>query len=267
MGSVHSQTDSRLRFEWGATGAATIVEGANLAVVIDVLSFTTTLSVAIELGAEVYPYEWRDDAVAEYAEARDATYAVGRFEARDSGPLVAVSLSPSSLQQATGLQRLVLPSPNGSTISAMLRDSGAVVVGACLRNRKAVAHWLADRMASDPGTVLAVIASGERWGDRTLRPCVEDMWGAGAVLDELVRVIPSLTAELSPEARMAMHSFQAVQHLMATTLLEVSSGRELIDVGFRDDVVVAAEIDASKVVPVLNGERFVDASPARRDHP
>ncbi|AKU16943.1 2-phosphosulfolactate phosphatase [Luteipulveratus mongoliensis] len=258
MGSVHGQQGSRIRFDWGPDGAAEIAHGASVAVVVDVLSFTTTLTVAVELGAEVYPYPWRDDTVAGFAEARDASYAVGRFEARDSGPLVAVSLSPSSLRHASGLQRLVLPSPNGSTISAQLRDTGVTVVGASFRNRHAVAQWLADRLV-EPAASIALVASGERWPRHSLRPCVEDLWGCGAVLSALLGIRPDLRRDLSPEAQMSVHAFDAVVRDLQPALLDCASGQELIEVGYRDDVVTAAELDVSTVVPVLKGERFVDA--------
>ena len=57
----HGQTAYRRRFDWGPTGAGAIVADAgpgDVAVVVDVLSFTTTLSVAIEQGITVYPYAW-----------------------------------------------------------------------------------------------------------------------------------------------------------------------------------------------------------------
>lgn len=50
----------RVRMDRGLRGAEANCAGAALAVVADVLSFTTTLSVAIDLGAEVYPFEWQD---------------------------------------------------------------------------------------------------------------------------------------------------------------------------------------------------------------
>ena len=53
----HDQSASRIRMEWGPTGAEAVP--ADYAVVVDVLSFTTTLSVAIERGIEVFPFRWR----------------------------------------------------------------------------------------------------------------------------------------------------------------------------------------------------------------
>lgn len=243
---AHGQAAYAVRFDWGPTGAAAIAEGADLAVVVDVLSFTTTLSVAGERGVTVFPYRWRDDTAEAYAVERGAELARGRSER------AGISLSPASLLEATGLERLVLPSPNGSSICFGLADSRLTVVGACLRNRAAVARWLAPRVAA--GSRLAVVAAGERWPDGTLRAAVEDLWGAGAVLAGLLDLG---TSGLSPEAEQAAAAFGAAEAGIAERLAGSASGRELDAIGFADDVRVAGELDASEVVPVLEGEAFV----------
>ena len=179
---AHRQTSYRVRFDWGPTGAQAIAEGADVAVVIDVMSFTTTLCVAVERGMTVLPFRWRDERAAAYAEERSATLAVGRLEARALPEGAGVSLSPAAMARVSGVDRIVLPSPNGSSISFGLAESGATVVGACLRNRRAVADWIAAR-----GGTVAVVAAGERWPDGSLRPASEDLWGAGAVLALLPR--------------------------------------------------------------------------------
>ena len=255
MTSPYSQHDHRVRLEWGPVGAAEIVSGAAYAVVVDVLSFTTTLSVAMDLDTEVLPYRWRDDSAVAYATERDATLAVGRLEARDETRPGFVSLSPASLRRAARLERLVLPSPNGSAISFALADGGATVVGASLRNRTAVAGWLRSRLR--PEDVVAVVAAGERWGyDGSLRPALEDLLGAGAVIDALAGDVG--LADLSPEAAAAAAVFRdvAAREGVAATLRACSSGQELIDKGFGDDVEVAAELDTSPWVPVLSGTSY-----------
>ncbi len=244
-----SDQHGQVRLEWGPTGAASLVgggsSGAEVAVVVDVLSFTTTLTVALERGITVLPFAWRDERASAYAGERDAVLATGRLEGG-----AGVSLSPASMQAAEGVQRVVLPSPNGSSICFGLRDAGALVVGACLRNRAAVAGWLAPRVAA--GDRVAVVAAGERWSDGTLRPAAEDLWGAGAVLD----LLPHAT--LSVEARLAASAFAAVRSTLGPDLLGCTSGHELVAKGFAEDVRIAAELDACGVVPVLDGEGFVD---------
>jgi len=249
----HDQSGFRVRLEWGPTGARAVT--ADLAVVVDVLSFTTTLSVAVERGITVFPYRWRDDSVAAYARERDAAVAVGRLEAREQAGQV--SLSPAAMAQVEGLERLVLPSPNGSTIAHLLADSGATVVAASLRNASAVARWLLPHLGS--GASLVVVPAGERWPDDSLRPCAEDLWGAGAVLHALLEAgVEWGVDDLSPEARLAVATFgAAVDGDLVRDLHACAGGRELAAAGFADDVDIAAQLDVSTVVPVLRGDAFV----------
>ena len=249
---AHRQAAHRVRMEWGPTGAAAVAADADVAVVVDVLSFTTTLAVAVERGITVHPYRWRDDGAAAYAAARGAALAVGRLEALREGSEPQVSLSPASFDQVSGVERLVLPSPNGSTIAFLLAESGARVVGACLRNAPAVVAWLAPHVAD--GARVAVVAAGERWPDGSLRPAVEDLWGAGAVLAGLD------AAGQSPEARVAAAAFAAVRPTLAEELARCAGGVELAAKGFGRDVDLAGELGVSDVVPVLVGDAFVAAT-------
>ncbi|WP_426243231.1 2-phosphosulfolactate phosphatase [Nocardioides sp. LHG3406-4] len=248
---AHTQSDHRVRLEWGPVGALAVAGGADIAVVVDVLSFTTTLTVAVERGIAVHPYPWQDGGAEAYAAQRRATLAVGRFEA--AGRADRITLSPASLEQVTGVERLVLPSPNGSTIAFLLAESGARVAGACLRNAPAVAAWV--RPYVDDGARVAVVPAGERWPDGSLRPAVEDLWGAGAVLAALDQ-----DDILSPEARVAAAAFRAVEQVLSSELAGCASGAELAGAGFAEDVRFAGEYAVSPVVPVLEGDAFVAAS-------
>jgi 2-phosphosulfolactate phosphatase len=221
-------------------------EPGDVAVVVDVLSFTTTLSVAVDRGIAVYPFPWASEEAPAYADARDAVLALGRRAGLEHD---AVSLSPMSFAEVSGIQRVVLPSPNGSAISFGLRDAGVTVVGACLRNARAVGEWL-----RQTGGRVMVVAAGERWPDGTLRPAVEDLWGAGAVLQALG------LEGASPEARLAAAAYDAVRDDVASALETSASGRELTAAGFGRDVEIAAAIDVSAKVPVLSGEAFSDRS-------
>jgi 2-phosphosulfolactate phosphatase len=243
----HGQSAYRVRFDWGLTGARALVADAqpwDVAVVVDVLSFTTTLSVALDRGISVYPYPWAAAEAPAYADERDAVLALGRRAGLAAG---AISLSPASFDGAGGIERVVLPSPNGSAISFALRDAGVTVVGGCLRNAAAVGRWLAGR-----GGRVAVVAAGERWPDGSLRPAVEDLWGAGAVLAGLDAV------GASPEAAVALAAYDAVRAHLAHALADCAGGRELVAAGFTRDVEIAGGQDVSDVVPVLRGDVFVD---------
>ena len=62
----HSQDAHVVRLEWGPTGAEALTRyavasgAAVIAVVIDVLSFTTCVSVAADAGITVHPFRWKD---------------------------------------------------------------------------------------------------------------------------------------------------------------------------------------------------------------
>ncbi|MET9350707.1 2-phosphosulfolactate phosphatase [Streptomyces termitum] len=210
-------------FGWGPAEARALAPGAACVVVVDVLSFTTAVGVAVERGTAVYPYRWRDGTAAAYARERDAVLAVGRREATGEHPW---SLSPAALRAAPVPPRLVLPSPNGSTIAAEAAGGGATVV-----------------------------AAGERWPDGSLRPALEDLLGAGAVLAAL-RAAGGRS--LTPEATAAATLWDATDD-PAAALHGCDSGRELYAYGCRRDVEVAAETDASAVVPVLVDGAFQEA--------
>jgi 2-phosphosulfolactate phosphatase len=248
--SPYAQSGFRVRFDWGLAGAVAVGNGAVVVAVVDVLSFTTTLTVAADRGVEVFPYRFRDDTAVAFAERHDAVLAVGRSTA---GP-DEVSLSPASVRAAAELRRLVLPSPNGSAISQRVAAAGTVVVGVALRNAGIAAEWVAARLAADPEAAVAVIAAGEHWPDGSLRPAVEDLWGAGALLAGLVA---AGEVSLSPEAMTAAGAYRDVRHRLPQLLWDCASGRELRDNGFPQDVRIAAEVDASSSVPVLVGNRFV----------
>lgn len=64
---AHRQSAYALCFEWGLVGAREVAPGCDIAVVVDVLSFTTTVTVAVERGTRVYPYRWRDESAERFA--------------------------------------------------------------------------------------------------------------------------------------------------------------------------------------------------------
>lgn len=212
----------------------------DLVVIVDVLSFSTAVSVAVERGARVFPYRFRSDTAEDFARSVGATLASA--DRGGQGP----TLSPASLLNLRPGDQLVLPSPNGAACSMLAAERGATVVAGCLRNASAVG-----RFADAHGGTTAVIAAGEKWPDGGLRPAVEDLIGAGAVL---AHFDPS---SMSPEARAAVSVFRAALGELPAMLKSSSSGRELIDAGFGVDVAMACEVDATDLVPVLSGGAFL----------
>ncbi|MGU3357725.1 2-phosphosulfolactate phosphatase [Microbacterium sp. M4A5_1d] len=149
-------------------------------------------------------------------------------------------------------------SRNGAAIAGAASDS--VVLLGCLRNADAVAAAvLAEQQRRGARTSIAVIAAGELAGpegETELRFAVEDLLGAGAVVDALSRLGIDHT---SPEAAVACESFRglggAVRHLLTAS----GSAQELLERGLRDDALAAAQIGVDEVAPLLRGGVFTAA--------
>jgi 2-phosphosulfolactate phosphatase len=219
-----------IRCEWGENGVARLAPVSDVVIIVDVLSFSTCVEIATARGALVFPYRWRDASAVEFAKSIGAELAgIQRGGGR-------YSLSPTSLVSVAQNTRLVLPSPNGSTLT--LKTGATPTLAGCLRNCRAVAQG-----AMQYGRRVAVIAAGERWPDGSLRPAVEDLVGAGAIISHLHEAH-------SPEAHTALASYQSASRALGDMLKHCGSGRELIARGFEDDVRLAAELDVSGCVPV-----------------
>jgi 2-phosphosulfolactate phosphatase len=237
MGSF-AQSGFELRFDWGPRGVEAIGREARAIIIVDILRFTTTVVAAVERGAIIYPYRWRDASAAAFADSIGATLAVRRQEATMEHPY---SLSPLSMASANAGTKIVLPSPNGAEVSLAAAKSAASVFAGCLRNARAVAA-----AARAVGTPIGIIAAGERWrNDGSLRPSFEDMIGAGAIIDALEGM------KISPEASAARAVFRSVRDNLERQLLDCVSGRELAGKGFSDDVIWASQLNVSEVAPVL----------------
>lgn len=247
---VFSQPGSGARFDWGPAGAAELARVCSVLVVVDVLSFSTAVDIAVGRGMRVHPFPWSDQARA-YADRIGAAVAVGRQQISDASPW---SLSPAALQSAPFVAELVLPSPNGASICSAAASTGVPVVAACLRNAPAVARWLHGQGYGTPTSPIGVVAAGELWPDGALRPCVEDLLGAAAVLDGL----SMLGVPLSVEAAVSLAALASVRNVPAA-IRRCVSGQELILRGFAEDVRLAVQVGASHTVPVLTGHSFAPA--------
>lgn len=253
--TAFSQQDYELRFEWGRSGVEVLGPESDVVIVVDILSFSTCVDIALSRGATVYPYcqgapliRVRSESTlsaADFAGTVGARLAVPRRSMNAANPY---SLSPVSFVNVPSGEPVVLPSPNGAALSLAAAPLCEHVLTACLRNASAVA----DRAAS-LGRIIAIIAAGEQWAGHLagLRPAIEDLLGAGAVVARLT------DRSQSPEAMAAGALFRAAETNLSHLLRQSVSGRELAAIGFDEDIRLAAELDVSSAVPVLRDGAFV----------
>jgi 2-phosphosulfolactate phosphatase len=221
--------------EWGRQGLAAHSAEFDVVIIVDVLSFSTCVNVAASRGATIYPVEESASRSEEVAKHVRAELAGRRGTAR-------FSLSPASFLEVASGERIVLASPNGARLSPAA-NSSSVMTG-CLRNARAVAV-----AALALGNKILVVPAGERWPDGSLRPCLEDWLGAGAIIEVFA-------GDLSPEAEAARQSFRAACTELQAMLEGCTSGKELIDLGYAQDVELASQLNWSTAVPILSEKAF-----------
>ncbi len=233
----YDQVEFSIRCEWGLEAVNRLASSSDAVIIVDVISFSSCVDVAVSHGGRVYPYRWRDERSVEFARSLGAILAIsGRKDP------VGFSLAPSSMLRLPPDSAVVLPSPNGATLS--LATGSTPTFAGCLRNARAVAA-----AAAGAGKRVTVIPAGERWEDGSLRPALEDWLGAGAILH-------ALPGSRSPEAEAAVAVFLHFRGKLFETLAACSSGKEAIDHGSMEDVELAANLDASGVAPRLIDNAF-----------
>ena len=125
------QSEFEIRCEWGRKGLEALAPISEVVVIVDVLSFSTAVDVALSRGGIVLPFPLKGDSAASYAAATGAMLASAD---RGSG----FSLSPASLQAIPSGLKLVLPSPHGAALC--YSAAHATVITARLRNATASAE-------------------------------------------------------------------------------------------------------------------------------
>lgn len=210
------QAGHDLRLEWGPDGVAELGRECGVLIVVDVLSFSTTVDLVTSRGGRVRPLRPRGDR----------------------------QPRPGSVGPDPGL--LDLPSPNGATLCVQAAGTGATVLAGCLRNATAVAA-AAHRLAGP--RPIGVIPAGERWGVNMMTSTPGVRCGpAWKISSARARSSPRCPAG-RPRPRRSWPPSPTAAPTSARRWGS-SSGRELIGSGHERDVELAAAVDVS-TAPVL----------------
>ncbi len=142
----------------------------------------------------------------------------------------------------------VLPGPVdvAALVPAAVDGTPAVIRGS-LRNRAAVAQWALDaQTAKGDRFMIAVVAAGDTGDDGATRFGVEDLLGAGAIIDALGDVGIDYC---SPEAAAASAAYAGLRNATGHLVAASAAGRALAAAGRRGEVDRAT--DRSAADPVL----------------
>lgn len=228
----------KVRLAWGLTGAGAASRRGDVTVVIDCLRASSTVVVALASGMRaVIP-------TISLEPARDP----GMVSAGERGgrklPGFDHGNSPCELRSKEYHGRtLWLSTSNGTPcIHEAAAGAAAVLIG-CLLNATAVARGAA-AIARAEGRDITLLAAGRNGGY-----AAEDAFGAHAIARRIgVEVVGE---------------HEGLELVRGTDALEVfedsASGRRLLDLGYRDDIVLCATEDLHDLTPVYQQRQIVPA--------
>ncbi|WP_440604501.1 2-phosphosulfolactate phosphatase [Bacillus sp. GB_SG_008] len=253
--SVFDQSSFQCRIEWGRRGAREAAKRGDITIIVDVLSFSSTVVTALHVGAEIFPYPPPlNEKAKAYAQQLGAELMLSRAEAAKMGKH---SLSPVTFNAADQGSRFVLCSLNGASCTWIASKVPALFIG-CLLNASTVAE-AANLLQKQTGANITVVPCGEHWEDpkedeNELRPAIEDYLGAGAIIE-------NLQGSKSGEAQLCMGAFQYAKSNLNEFIWDCGSARELRERGFAEDVTHSTSLNLLQVVPFLQNDRFVNFIP------
>ena len=243
MENIFNQAPFQCRMDWAERGTIEASNRGDIIIIIDVLSFSSTVTNAVHSGVTIYPFP-KVGGIQEFGKLVGAEVCLGRKEAREENT---PSLSAPSFNESFRGKKFVLSSRNGATCTKASKKVPALLIG-CFLNVSAVAK-VANKIQKETGANITVIACGERWSrineePQELRPSIEDYLCAGAILE-------LLDGTKSPEARVCVSAFQCSKKDLTELLSDSSSGRELKARDFSSDVDFAIQFDKFQEVPIL----------------
>ncbi|MGW3952279.1 2-phosphosulfolactate phosphatase [Streptomyces sp. NPDC004752] len=248
---------AQLHVEWGRQAARLAADRGDAVVVVDTLTFSTTVTMAVGRGAAVLALSRAEVARLGGPDGVARTYRVPPPALTRDRTDAKLTLSPSSVGNIVGGDEVALTSLNGAEIVRSARHAEVLLAG-CLRNRTAVAQWCAHALTSGAVRRVTIIAAAERWSsvlDLTegMRPGIEDWLGAGAI----AAAAAARGVSLSTEAKAAASTYAVAERDGLDGWLRGSTtGRELIQKSFGPDIDEAARLDHDETVPRLDDRGF-----------
>ena len=217
-----------------------------VAIVLDVLSATSTIVTALANGAtEVIPTLDEAGANAEAQKHPKGSYVLAGELYAETLPGFASPTPLALLKEDIAGRKLIYSTTNG-TVALRQASRAEHVYAAALLNGEAVVERV---LGSHPGKTILIVCSGSM-GMVNL----EDLYGAGYLVDLLSNALNE-SSDFSDAALAARSLFRAED--AADCLLRSRVGRMMIERGLTHEVHFAAELSALVAVPKLVGGRLL----------
>ncbi|WP_226657681.1 2-phosphosulfolactate phosphatase [Pseudalkalibacillus hwajinpoensis] len=217
-----------------------------IAVVLDVLLATSTITAALEFGAEqVIPVLDQHEAMQIAANLPEQSYLLsGEYEGRT----IEGFLDPNPLQMKNAVKgkTLILSTTNGTVAIKRASEAKRVYV-ASLLNGQAVAKKLNNHHLNETVVIICSGSSGEF--------ALEDFYGAGYLIDQILS--SESNWELTDSSRAALSFYSGSVNSGEEVLLSSRVGQMIKQYGFEEEVNFVASKGIFSIVPFVKGQKTV----------
>src|SRR5487761_1265535 len=114
MSVIYDQSGFDARFDWGVEGATELGQTSRVLIVVDLMSFSTAVDVAVAHGAAAYPCQFAKGASKALALRVGGIETVARRATTFAEPF---SLSPATMALARPGMKIIVASTNGAQVS------------------------------------------------------------------------------------------------------------------------------------------------------
>jgi 2-phosphosulfolactate phosphatase len=221
----------------GPEGLDAALERGDLAVIVDVFRFSSTVTTAVANGFTILHRSKAD------GESRTSS---GDVPERGT-------LSPLDFVNPKSTGEILLVSPNGAYLAGKIGEKDTGLIGSFLNGRTVAG--IAAGIAVREGRNVTLVAAGEIEEDRTdgvrkPRFAVEDWLGCGFILCEM-------RMERTAEAEVCARAYESCKQDLVDLLKRSLSGRYLIRKGHESDISHCVQRNIYGIVPVVRGAAIV----------
>ncbi len=216
-----------------------------IAVVLDILLATSTITSALEFGAErVIPVLDQHEALQEAKTLPEGSYLLsGEYEGRTIEGFL--DPNPLQLKKAVKGKTLILSTTNGTVAIKRTREAKRVYV-ASLLNGHAIAKKLNDSHREETIVIICSGSSGEF--------ALEDFYGAGYLIHQM---LTTHDWELTDSSRAAVSFYEGSSKSGEDVLLSSRVGEMIKRYGFEKEVSFVASEGIFSIVPYVKAQKTV----------
>lgn len=224
------------------------LDASKTVVVFDVLLATSTIAACLSFGAR---------SVIPTADEREAHEIAKSFSADDicmAGEWNGLPIEgfafplPLALKEQVANKTLILRTTNG-TVAIRKAAAARKVWMASLLNSPAVASEVYKEYENE--TILLTCAGSAN------QFCLEDFYGAGYFLTELIKLAGEGAVQLTDSARAAKLFYEGQEHQNELLLANTRVGRDMLEMDLGEDLYFVSQKAHLQVAPYLSGNEIV----------